>query len=257
MLIRTTGHRFGQKLPKGNGGFPSRRFRVMRIKVSSPWVRVAPIEKCSIATSQTIKPPLFEATFPLWPSLTLQGACFWLSQQNWTAGAIHRFVLPVAAINSHGWRLRLVRHCHALLDPTRFTLNISSTSGIKKAALMRILLATSHFWDCSLINTFHATYQKTKIHIKTASNIARQSNISYCNYINEPQRMSTHFYVTAWLCPQRQTIHALYADHWNRFQPRLPSSKAIPSAAQLSVPCLINHYPQRQNAGLESDPLQQ
>jgi hypothetical protein len=42
-------------------------------------------------------------------------------------------VLPVTALNSHGCHFRLVWHCHALLDPTRLTLNISSTSGAQKS----------------------------------------------------------------------------------------------------------------------------
>lgn len=106
-----------------------------RAEVTGQTLRAARIEKCSRATDQTIVPHCSRTRCRSDRAVTTRCPVPELSPYPTTKEPLVPFrcmMLPVAAINSHGWRFRLVRHSHGSDRPTRIEPENTASSGLSQ-----------------------------------------------------------------------------------------------------------------------------
>ena len=116
-------------------------------------------------------------------------------------------MLPVAALNSHGWGFRLVPHFH-LHDPMRSTLKTSCMTGVKKAALERTLLAGTPSLELFFCKYFPSLFTKKprytlkRLSHRPARTMLHTYILPFSKYVSITSRHSIEYLDHAALSPQ-------------------------------------------------------
>jgi hypothetical protein len=114
-----------------------------RAEVTGQTLRAARIEKCSRATGQNIAPHLSRTRCRSDRACHSRGARLRITPTYSAWFRSLRHTSPAAALNSHGWRFRLVRHSHGSDRPTRVEPENTVSSGLsqKRKTPSNVLLA--------------------------------------------------------------------------------------------------------------------